>query len=125
MGKVGAYLNFADMRRNISGNGQPQNTLPSSPLTVPAYTYATNLPILPISMETRLAILQIPRVGAILGTKDECVCGVFGEQDVCPVQREPKFELSACMGSVLDQWPGDGALPTAFRASAIKNQCRG
>ena len=44
MGKVGAYLNFADMRRNISGNGQPQNTLPSSPLTVPAYTYATNLP---------------------------------------------------------------------------------
>lgn len=44
MGKVGAYLNFADMRRQISGNGISDGLLPTSPLTVPAYTYASNLP---------------------------------------------------------------------------------
>jgi hypothetical protein len=41
-GKAGAYINFADMRRQINGIGQPENLLPTAPLT--AYQYATNLP---------------------------------------------------------------------------------
>ncbi len=47
MGKVGAYVNFADMRRDITGIGN--NALPASVYQEagflgPEYTYANNLP---------------------------------------------------------------------------------